>query len=99
MFTNHLPYFKTVIFLLFSFTSISQQWVEMMRNPAVNFYETQAAFETYWEGKTLEKGKGFKQFKRWENYMKPRVYPSGDVTLPSKTVSNYKQWEADLAAA
>lgn len=70
-----------------------------MRNPAVNFYETQAAFETYWEGKTLEKGKGFKQFKRWENYMMPRVYPSGDVTLPSKTVSNYKQWEADLAAA
>ncbi len=92
-------YFPLVFFLSLSFTSISQQWVEMMRNPAVNFYETQAAFETYWEGKTLEKGKGFKQFKRWENYMKPRVYPSGDVTLPSKTVSNYKQWEADLAAA
>ena len=99
MLTNYLRYFKIIVFLLFSFTSISQQWVDMMRNPAVNFYETQAAFEAYWAGKTLEKGKGFKQFKRWENYMKPRVYPSGDITLPSKTLANYKQWEADLAAA
>jgi photosystem II stability/assembly factor-like uncharacterized protein len=24
------------------------------------------------------------QFKRWESYMEPRVYPSGDLTLPSK---------------
>ena len=24
------------------------------------------------------------QFKRWEAYMEPRVYPSGDVTLPSR---------------
>ncbi|MDB5104396.1 MAG: hypothetical protein JWP91_2085 [Fibrobacteres bacterium] len=26
------------------------------------------------------------QFKRWEAYMEPRVYPSGDVTLPSRRV-------------
>jgi PKD repeat protein len=99
MSTNHLRYFKIVIFLLFSFTSFSQQWVEMMRNPNVNFYETQAEFEAYWAGKTIQKGKGYKAFKRWEHYMEPRVYPSGNVTAPSQTYKNYKQWEADLAAA
>ena len=84
--------------LTISNSSFSQQWVEMMKNPNANFYDTQAAFEEYWAGKTIQKGKGYKAFKRWEHYMKPRVYPSGDVTLPSKNYTNYKQWEADLAA-
>lgn len=99
MIKNYLLYFKIVVFLLFSFTSFSQQWVEMMRNPNTNFYETQAEFEAYWAGKTIQKGKGYKAFKRWEHYMEPRVYPSGNVTAPSQTYKNYKQWEADLAAA
>ncbi len=85
--------------LTISNSSFSQQWVEMMKNPNANFYETQAAFESYWAGKTIQKGKGYKAFKRWEHYMEPRVYPSGNVTLPSQTYKNYKQWEADLAAA
>jgi PKD repeat protein len=89
----------TFSMLLISNSYFSQQWVEMMKNPNANFYETQAAFENYWTGKTIQKGKGYKSFKRWEHYMKPRVYPSGDVTLPSKNFTNYKQWESDLAAA
>jgi len=32
---------------------------------------------------------GYKQFKRWEYFMEPRVYPSGDITLPS---SNYERF-------
>jgi PKD repeat protein len=71
----------------------------MMRDPNANFYEIQDAFNTYWEGKTIEKGKGYKAFKRWEYYMAPRVYPSGDLTLPSQTYRNYKQWELDLIQA
>jgi hypothetical protein len=89
----------TFSMLFISNSYFSQQWVEMMKNPNANFYETQAAFENYWAGKTIQKGKGYKSFKRWEHYMKPRVYPSGDVTLPSKNYTNYKQWESDLAAA
>lgn len=34
---------------------------------------------------------GWKQFKRWENYMAPRVYPTGDLSLPSKTWEFYAQ--------
>lgn len=32
---------------------------------------------------------GYKQFKRWEYFMEPRCYPSGDITLPS---SNYERF-------
>ncbi len=81
------------------FSSLSQQWAEMMKNPNANFYDIQAEFQNYWAGKTIQKGKGYKAFKRWENYMAPRVYPTGNITLPSQTYKNYKQWEADLAAA
>ena len=89
----------TFSMLTASFSSFSQQWVEMMKDPNANFYNTRDAFNAYWAGKTIQKGKGYKAFRRWEHYMAPRVYPSGDVKLASQTYKNYKQWEADLAAA
>ncbi len=70
-----------------------------MLDPTANFYDVQTAFNNYWAGKTIEKGKGYKAFRRWEAYMEPRVYPSGNTTLPSQTAKNYKQWETNLAAA
>lgn len=93
--------FYSFLILGMSYFSFSQtmNWVEIMKNPNANFYETQEAFESYWAGKTIEKGKGYKVFKRWENHMAPRVYPSGNITLPSQNYTNYKQWETDLAAA
>jgi len=95
----YVVFWITISMLTISNSSFSQQWVEMMKDPNANFYETQAAFESYWAGKTIQKGKGYKAFKRWEHHMAPRVYPSGNVTLPSQNYKNYKQWEADLAAA
>jgi photosystem II stability/assembly factor-like uncharacterized protein len=44
----------------------------------VNFYELQNAFEEYWKDKNIQRSKGWKQFKRWENFMEQRVYPSGE---------------------
>ena len=55
----------------------SQQWVEDMLNPNNNFYDIQKEFNDYWENKTIEKGKGWKQFKRWENFIEQRVFPDG----------------------
>lgn len=93
----------TVILSLLLFSNISaqtmQRWVEMMHDPNVNFYEVQAEFNSYWAGKTIEKGKGYKAFRRWEAYMAPRVYPTGDMSLPSQTYTNYRQWELAQAAA
>lgn len=57
-------------------------WVEMMQDPSVNFYQVQQAFEDAWADQPIEKGKGYKQYKRWEAFMKPRVYPSGERPSP-----------------
>ena len=66
-----------LILLLFPFTLFSQSWIDMMQDPNNNFYDTQKEFEDYWRTKTIEKGKGWKQFKRWENFIRPRVFPDG----------------------
>lgn len=47
----------------------AQEYVEMMQNKSANFYQIQKAFNDYWENKPYEKGKGWKQFKRWEYLM------------------------------
>ena len=63
-----------------------------MQDPSNNFYDTQKEFEDYWESKTIEKGKGWKQFKRWENFLTPRVYPSG-VIEPQLLMEEYNKLE------
>lgn len=56
-------------------------WVDMMQDPDANFFETQKAFNQYWEGKEIIKGNGYKVFKRWEYWMSKQVSPDG--TKPS----------------
>ena len=68
-----------LIFIVLPFLTFSQNWVDMMQDPSNNFYQTQNAFNSFWEGKTIEKGKGWKQFKRWENFIEQRVYPDGNL--------------------
>ncbi len=80
-----------LMILLFSIFSVFAQepkqetWVQMMLNPNSNFYDVQAAFYSYWKDKTIEKGKGYKQFKRYEEFMTPRVYPTG--YLPNEIIN------------
>lgn len=79
------------VILFFSLTIFSQEWTEMMQNPGKNFYDIQHSFNEYWKTRDIDvKGQGYKQFKRWEHFMEPRVYPSGDLTLPTKTWDNYQ---------
>jgi len=77
---------KRIIFLLsillitISTFAQEQSWVQMMQDPSANFYDIQKAFYSQWKDKTPSKGQGYKQFKRWENFMEPRVYPSGKLS-------------------
>jgi PKD repeat protein len=50
-------------------------------------------------GEQEEANPGWMQFKRWENYMQPRVYPSGDISLPSRNYQNYKNYVRSRANA
>ena len=79
---------KIFLVLLLPGYLYSQAWVDMMLDPSVNFYETQQEFENYWQNKSIEKGKGWKQFKRWENFIAPRVYPEG-VIKPEMLYQEY----------
>ncbi|MCC7431240.1 hypothetical protein IT568_10380, partial [bacterium] len=67
----------------------AQPWMKNVDpNQQNNFYEIQRAFNDYWEGKTIGKGQGWKPFKRWEAFMEPRVYPTGQI------FSQTALWEA-----
>ncbi|MBN2613438.1 MAG: T9SS type A sorting domain-containing protein [Bacteroidales bacterium] len=71
------------VIILLSITLIAntQPWMyELSKKKSTreyNFFEIRDAFNRYWEDKSVEKGKGFKQFKRWEYFMEQRVDSSG----------------------
>ena len=68
---------RILLLLLIPQFLFSQDWIEKMQDPSQNFYDVQKEFNEYWENKTIEKGKGWKQFKRWENFIEQRVFPDG----------------------
>ena len=75
---------KTLLFIsiIFCFSSNvinAQKWVQLMNDPNANFYEVQKEFYAYWKNKKVEKGHGYKQFKRWEYLMQSRVDATGKL--------------------
>ena len=75
-----------------------------------NFYDIRNAFDRYEKtydeknerednaGDDEGKFPGYIQFRRWENYMAPRVFPTGDITLPSNKLKEFLNYQhaADL---
>ena len=85
----------TCLLLAMIYCSLSaQEWVGKMNDPSINFYEVQRAFENEFKGKSYERGKGIKQFRRWEYFMAPRVYPSGNrmnIDIAWKEVKKFQK--------
>ena len=84
---------KILIFILVPQFLFAQNWIDKMQDPSQNFYEVQKEFNEYWKNKTIEKGKGWKQFKRWENFMEQRVFPDG-VQHPELLLEEYNKLQA-----
>ncbi len=103
--TNLIQSIRTLFVLLFfsliANTSSNAQtdnkvdWEIMGGNKNSTFYEVQKDFYNYWEGKKPSKGTGYKVFKRWEALMEPRVFPSGDLSLPSSNYNNFLTWKRE----
>ena len=55
----------------------AQPWADMMQDRSVNFYEVQNAFNEAWGDRPYKRSYGWKQYKRWEAFWEPRVYPHG----------------------
>lgn len=66
------------------FFASAQKWTQMMNDTNANFYDIVKEFESYWKDRTVERGKGYKAFKRWQWFMEPRVYPSGNMKYASR---------------
>ncbi len=66
-------------------------WIKMMKDPNANFFETQKAFEKYWDNKEITRGCGYKPFKRWENFMKTRVDEFGNRPENTKSLKAYSE--------
>jgi gliding motility-associated-like protein len=90
--------FISIISFPYSFSQTTQDtmdnpfWIDMMANPSTNFYQTQHAFNLYWTGRTIDKGSGFKPFKRWEYNMSQIIDGTGNIPAPGSletTVENY----------
>ena len=80
-------------------------WTKMSKNKNATFYDVQNDFNHQWKEKLKEKTRGksaeeeeredggYEIYKRWESFMAPRVYPSGDMSLPSNTYPNFVKWQ------
>lgn len=89
-----------LLLLALSASFKAQKWTEMMRDPNANFYDIVKEFDNYWKDRPYERGKGFKAFKRWQWFMEPRVYPTGDMKFASRSLAyeNYTAFMKDQAA-
>jgi photosystem II stability/assembly factor-like uncharacterized protein len=83
----------------------AQEWLEKVDQPGANFYDIQKKFyETYYKKREAQRKPGdkveavekhdgeYRKFKRWEWFMEPRVYPAGDITLPSKAYDEFQNY-------
>jgi photosystem II stability/assembly factor-like uncharacterized protein len=70
---------------------IGQHWLQKSND--LNFYQIQEKFNTFWDDRTYEKGKGYKQFKRWEYFMEQRVYPQGKIPNSAIVFDEFKKFK------
>jgi len=74
-------------------------WIEMMQDKSVNFYETQKAFNEYWEGREVTKSSGWKPFKRWEWLTERHINPDGTYQEADHIYKEYKKYLAKFPNA
>ncbi len=87
-------------------TLFAQDWTKKMNEPNANFYDIQKSFNKYWKKEerkeklksffmlqkpTEEGNESYILYKRWENFIEPRVYPSGDLNLLNEGNKEYEK--------
>ena len=94
---------KKIVFLIsglfFSLLVFSQEYLDMWQDPnETNFYAIQEKFNEYFENRDKGRGSGYKQFKRWEMFIEPRVYPSGQlINYTARMKSTYDRFKRSEA--
>ncbi len=80
---------KSILAFLFcsSFLANAQEWAKGITKANPNFYDIQDAFNEYYKThiSSWEADDDYKAFKRWEYFMEPRVYPTGNFPSDKAT--------------
>ena len=69
---------------------MAQKWVDMMSEPDANYFDIKASFYKDWGNKPYVKGKGWKQFHRWEAFWEPRVMEDGSFPMHDRVWDDFK---------
>lgn len=89
--------------VLIAVTAVNaQSWSSQIRSANPTLPEIQTAFYDFWKGKEIERGKGYKAFKRWEWYWQQRVDAKGNFPRPDVLFTAndaYKQEQASRQTA
>lgn len=107
----NLKYILTLVCAAIISNSYAQQFLhqEPLNNrpqeKKVTFWDVQKSFENYWtnaqpsdkENENAEKG-GYQQYKRWENFMKQRTYPTGEFPNPEILFNEYQTYKQNISA-
>jgi photosystem II stability/assembly factor-like uncharacterized protein/PKD repeat protein len=90
----------TLFILLLICTSVFSQsirWEDKLKQKDANFFETKKLFDDQWKDKEITKGSGYTPFMRMANWIEPRVFPSGNISLasPLKAYNEYQKYIID----
>jgi len=77
-------------------TAIIPYWIDMMQNEKVNFFQTQRAFDIYWQNRTIDKGSGWKPFKRWEYSTALRTDEFGNIIPLANLYKAINLWDSAI---
>jgi hypothetical protein len=84
------------LLFFYSSSAFSQPWLPQQdeQSKPLSFFDIQKSFNEYWKDREIEKGKGWKQFKRWEHYWEKRVdkfgnFPPSGIIL--EEIQKYKK--------
>ncbi len=92
----------------FCYITSAQSWLGMMHDGHTNVHDVQNAFKTWYTQQPVDSDARAKEgenedndsyiaFKRWEWYMLPRTYPSGNIPDYATISSQYEQYMASRA--
>src|SRR5438876_37283 len=88
--------------LLLPFPLAAQPWRANLAENETNFYKIRDEFNKYWSKGNFdirgsEERKPWVPFRRWEWFMEPRVYPTGELPPPGIVQNRMKQYRASLS--
>lgn len=98
---RNIKYIKNIFLLIFllqlSFLSYSQEWVNIMLDSNSSIKQKRESFDAYWSDKKIEKGKGYKQFKRNEYFIKNGVGADGNFEIKSDRLIDYRNIQNQIS--